>query len=79
MQSSSLDVVKAWMRVCVAEMGNVLEMKEGGPGDVVDVVVQLQLAVTIYSKVADVWGGRQSIVDVGLMRRICNFSLLILT
>lgn len=41
-----------------AEMGNVLEMKEGGPGDVVDVVVKLQLAVTIYSKVTDKWGGR---------------------
>lgn len=33
-----------------AQTGNVPEMKEGGAGDVVDVMVELQLAVKHYSK-----------------------------
>ena len=37
-------------------------MEKGSLSDVVDVVVKLKLAVKNDSKVADVWGGRQSAV-----------------
>lgn len=61
----------------MGEMGNDLEMKEGSPGDVVDGMVELQLAVKNYSKVSDVWGGRQCVVfkGVGLIMLMSDFLL----
>lgn len=35
-------------------------MKEGSLGDVLNVMMELQLALKDYFEVSDVWGGRQS-------------------